>query len=123
MRRLSAASRISIGLTCLTMSLLLAAQGLGVIPNPLDGVLKARRELVESLAIHCSLAAQRGDIDTIKDTTRAIVGRNPEVLSARLKREDGNVVVTIGEHEKNWKEADARKSTSTHVRVPIMEND
>ncbi|HEX8521234.1 MAG TPA: diguanylate cyclase [Tepidisphaeraceae bacterium] len=121
MRRLSAATRISIGLTCLTMSLLLAAQGLGVIPNPIDGTLKARKELCESLAIHCSLAAQRNDVDAIKDTTRAIVGRNPDILSAALRLNDGNLVVTVGEHDKQWKNADHKKSTSNHVRVPILQ--
>ncbi len=123
MRRLSAATRISIGLTCLTMSLLLAAQGLGVIPNVVDGVLKARKELCESLAIHCSLAAQRNDIDAIKDTTRAIVGRNPDILSAALRTSDGVAAVTVGNHEKEWKNADKKKSSSTHVRVPIMQGD
>ena len=59
MRRFSAATRIAIGITCLTLSLLLAAQGLGVIPSPTDATLKGRKELCESLAIHCSVAAQR----------------------------------------------------------------
>src|SRR2546421_12937808 len=110
MRRLSAATRISIGLTCLTMSLLLAAQGLGVIPSPIDAVLKGRKELCEGLAIHCSLAAQRNDVETIKDTTRAVVGRNPDVLSAALRKMDGTVVVAVGDHDRHWREADTRKS-------------
>jgi len=33
MRRFSASTRISVGVTCLTLSLVLAAQGLGIIPN------------------------------------------------------------------------------------------
>jgi hypothetical protein len=34
MKRFSAQHRIAIGITCLTLSLLLAAQGIGIIPSP-----------------------------------------------------------------------------------------
>src|SRR5687768_9712760 len=121
--RLSAASRISIGLTCLTMSLLLAAQGLGVIPNPTDATLKGRKELCESLAIHCSLAASRDDLESLKETTRAIVSRNPDILSTALRKFDGEMVVAVGEHDTQWKSADPKKSTPSHVRVPILQDD
>jgi diguanylate cyclase (GGDEF)-like protein/PAS domain S-box-containing protein/putative nucleotidyltransferase with HDIG domain len=123
MRRFSAATRISVGLTCLTMSLLMAAQSLGVIPSPVEATLKGRKELCESLAIHCSLAAQREDLDSIKDTTTAIVRRNPEILSTALRKSDGELIVSVGEHDKQWKNADAKRSTSTHVRVPIQQGD
>src|SRR5688572_19011888 len=85
MKRFSAATRISIGITCLTLSLLLAAQGLGVIPNANDAIIKGRKELCESLAIHCSLAAQRDDVTTIEDTAKALIERNPDVRSIALR--------------------------------------
>ena len=44
MRRFSAATRISVGVTCLTLSLVLAAQGLGIIPNTADATIRGRLE-------------------------------------------------------------------------------
>src|SRR3954471_8214129 len=123
MKRLSAATRIAIGITCLTLSLLLAAQGLGVIPSPSDATLKGRKELCESLAIHCSLAAQRGQMSAIEDETRTVAQRNPDILSVGLRASDGKLLIESGNHEKEWKSADKNKSTPTHVRVPILEDD
>src|SRR5438067_4107710 len=117
MKRFSAATRISVGITCLTMSLLLAAQGLGVIPSSSDATLKGRKELCESLAIHCSLAAQRGDITGIKDTTEAIVTRNKDIESVGLRSAGGELLIQVGDHLAHWKRADPNKSTPTHVRV------
>src|SRR4051812_9392281 len=123
MKRLSAATRISIGITCLTMSLLLAAQGLGVIPSQSDATIKSRKELCESLAIHCSLAAQHGDVSEIKDTTEAIVSRNKDIESVGLRNAEGELLIQVGDHLAHWKDADPTKSTPTHVRVPILQDE
>jgi diguanylate cyclase (GGDEF)-like protein len=123
MKRFSAATRIAIGITCLTLSLLLAAQGLGVIPSPSDATLKGRKELCESLAIHCTLAAQRGKISEIADDSRAVAERNPDILSLGLRNAEGKLIFQVGKHETEWARADAKRSTPTHVRVPILEGD
>src|SRR5512138_3942109 len=123
MKRFSAATRISVGVTCVTLSLLLAAQGLGVLPNPNDAILKNRKQLCETLAIQCSLAAQRGNTEDIQNASQFIAERNPDVLSLGLRKEGGDLLVKFRDHEKQWKGADANKSTATHVRVPILEDD
>src|SRR3954470_11666395 len=117
MKRLSAATRIAIGITCLTLSLLLAAQGLGVIPSQSDATLKGRKELCESLAIHCSLAAQRGDVNVVKETTEALVARDKDIVSVGRRAVSGELLLQVNDHLKNWEKADATKSTATHVRV------
>ena len=61
MKRVSTATRLSISLVALTLSVLLAAQTLGLVPDPAEAARKGRRDLSESLAIGCSLAAQQGD--------------------------------------------------------------
>src|SRR5687767_11445531 len=123
MRRLSAATRIAIGITCLTISLMLAAQGLGVIPSPTDATLKGRKELCESLAIHCSVAAQRNEIGELATTSQAVAERNPDILSLALRRAaDGKILLSSGDHDTQWRGADAARSTPTHVRVPILQD-
>src|SRR4051812_45323734 len=98
MKRFSAASRISVGLTCLTLSLILAAQGLGVIPNPNEATIKNRKQVCESLAIQCSLAAQRGDFKDIEAAATFIAERNPDIVSLALRKNAGETLVKIGEH-------------------------
>src|SRR5688500_15338459 len=122
MRRLSAATRIAIGITCLTISLMLAAQGLGVIPSPTEATLKGRKELCESLAIHCSVAAQRHDLGELSTTTQAVAQRNPDILSLALRSAAGTILISSGDHNAQWRGADAAKSTPTHVRVPIFQD-
>src|SRR5436190_17395183 len=103
MKRLSATTHISIGITFLTLSLLLAAQGLGVIPSPNQAALHNRKQLCESVAIQCSVAAQRDDKDAIRDVTKAIVARYPEILSAGLRDANGNLTIEVNKHTENWK--------------------
>lgn len=107
----------------MTLSLLLAAQGLGVIPNPAEATLKGRKQLCETLAIQCSMAAQRGEVTEIESSSKFIAERNPDIVSLGLRRADGELLVKVGDHEQSWKKADANKSTPTHVRVPILEDD
>ncbi len=122
MKRFSAATRVSVGITCLTLSLLLAAQGLGVIPNSTDATIKSRKNLCETLAINCSMAAQRNAADEIKELIKAVAQRNPDVVSLGLRQADGKVLAEIGDHSAAWAGADKVKSTPTHVRVPIFED-
>src|SRR5687768_12040831 len=110
MRRLSAATRIAIGITCLTLSLLLAAQGIGIIPSPADATLKGRKELCESLAIHCSGVAQRNELGELATTTKAVAERNADIRSLALRRAaDGKVLLSSGDHDANWRGADATR--------------
>ncbi len=122
MRRFSAATRIAIGITCLTLSLLLAAQGIGIIPSPTDAALKGRKELCESLAIHCSVAATRNELTDLATTTKAVADRHPEILSLALRTADNKIILSSGDHDAHWRGADQTKSTPTHVRVPIFQD-
>jgi diguanylate cyclase (GGDEF)-like protein/putative nucleotidyltransferase with HDIG domain/PAS domain S-box-containing protein len=122
MTRFSAATRVSVGITCLTLSILLAAQGLGIIPNTTDATIKGRKQLCESLAINCSMAAQRHAIKEIEETISAVASRNPEIVSLGLRTADGNLVAKSGNHDNEWWHSDPKRSTPTHVRVPIFED-
>ena len=58
MNRLTPAVRITLGLVFLTTSFLLGADLLGLIPDPFEESLEARKKMCESLAVYGSLAAQ-----------------------------------------------------------------
>jgi diguanylate cyclase (GGDEF)-like protein/putative nucleotidyltransferase with HDIG domain len=69
--------------------------------------------------VNCCLAAQRNDVATIRVATEALVTRNEAVLSTAVRRADGSVVFTAGNHDE-WQTSDAQHSSATMVQVPIL---
>ncbi len=117
--RLSTAWRLTIGLVCLSVSVYLGASWLGLLPDRLGAIVDGRRSLCEAIAIHCALAAERGDLDSAKVTLKAIVRRDPQLRSAALRGPDGKFLLEIGSHRAYWAERSGTASTPTHMTVPI----
>ncbi|VAW76352.1 hypothetical protein MNBD_GAMMA13-58 [hydrothermal vent metagenome] len=122
MKSSSPALRISVGLVLLTISFLLLAELFGLTPNPAIAILDARKKVCESLAVQLSVAATHGDIEAIRETVRALVERNADVLSASLRSlEKEKPLAVSGEHERYWERAaDTEISTPTQAIVPIF---
>jgi diguanylate cyclase (GGDEF)-like protein/PAS domain S-box-containing protein len=121
--RIKPAYRISVGLTLLTMSLLLTAEFVGFFPDPYQKVLDMRKRVCESLAIYCSLSLQKGDLEAIRTTIQVLSHRNPDIISAGLRDLDGTLLMETGEHNTHWKATGHKVSTSTNVLVPIFKNE
>lgn len=111
--------RISLGLALLTISVLLAADCIGLLPDGQRSRLYARAKACEILAVHCALAAQRGDLATIQASMRAL-SRDAEVRSAGFRSVNGALVVEVGDHQQHWRGAPDGTSTPTHARVPVF---
>ena len=115
--------RLSLGLTSLMVSLLFAAHAVGLFPDREAAELRGRKALCESVAVACSLAAQRDDTPMIRSLIDAVVTRNPEILSAAVRRADGTSLVIVGDHQRHWGGAVVKTSTPTHMQVPIALGD
>jgi len=115
--------RVSFGLVSLLLSILFAAQAIGLMPDREGAVLDKRKALCESLAISCSLAAQHNDVSTVRATTQAVAERNPDILSAGVRRTDDKLVVEVGAHQANWHPPAGGLSTPTHMQVPVSLED
>ena len=123
MKPVSTASRVSLALSCLTITVFLGAQSLGLVPDTFAAALQARKELCESIAVYSSLAAQRGDVSGIKNAATSICSRNPDIVSMAVRTADGQLLAEVGDHEAHWKQAPRDRSTASHVQVPIFRND
>lgn len=121
MVKLSAPSRIAIGLACLTMCAFFGAQSLGLVPDEEQAILAGRRSLCEAVAVQCCLAAQRSDVPMMRAVVESLVKRNTDVLSAGVRRRDGKLLAEAGPHAKNWKAAGAEQAGASHVEVPIYQ--
>jgi len=114
------AMRLSIALALLTVNLLFVANLAGFVPDESEAALELRKDLSESLALQFSVAAEKGEFQTIQNTLRAVVERNDDIRSAAIRTHDGKLLALAGEHLAHWKAPVDGKSTSTHVHVPVF---
>ncbi|PUB91699.1 MAG: PAS domain S-box protein, partial [gamma proteobacterium symbiont of Ctena orbiculata] len=121
MFRISPTIKITIGLVMLTLSILLLGRLIGFVPDEDKTALQARKQFCESLAVQVSSAASKNDLEILRTTLETVVERNDDVLSVSLSNNRG-VSLIAGDHEKHWVDVPLDKSTSTHVRVPILTN-
>jgi diguanylate cyclase (GGDEF)-like protein/PAS domain S-box-containing protein len=118
--RISPTLRLSFGLVSLTISLILMAKFVGLVPDQNAAALSARQKLCEALAVQLSSAAGSNDIRLIRDTLQSVVVRSEDMLSAALRDRRGNVIASAGDHLKHWVPKANDRSTPTHVQVPIF---
>ncbi len=122
MRHFSTATRVSIGLTFATISLLSVAHVLGLVPDSAGVALKARGELCETIAIQFAGAVQHGNPASLKITADALVNRNPDLLSAAVRKADGEFFFRTDNHSQMWGDITSDESTTTHVQLPIFKD-
>jgi PAS domain S-box-containing protein len=117
--------RISLGIVGLFLSVLFAARGLDLIPDPEAAAMQKRVAVCEAMAVECSLAAQQGDgsLTSTDPYIRAVARRHPEIRSAAVRDLDGRLVVDTGGHEGHWSGFAEDHSTATHMSVGIARND
>lgn len=118
--RITPATRISLGLVSLTVSLLLMGKLIGFAPDRTRTVLESRKNLSEALAVQFTSAAQKEDFPLIRDTLQSIVKRNSDVQSAAIRKNQGDLLAEAGDHIKHWQAPTDGRSTPTHIQIPIF---
>ncbi|MEM7377766.1 MAG: EAL domain-containing protein [Pseudomonadota bacterium] len=111
--------RTSFGLVMLTVSVVLVADLLGLVPSTRDNALTARNVIAESLAVQVSAALHHDALSLVEPTLQAVVERNELVLSAGLRDSTGTSLVSFGDHAAHWTLDAGEASVPTQVRVPI----
>ena len=122
MIRIAPAVRLSIGLVILIVSILLLAQALGLTPGAEKQQFEMRKHVAETLVSQISIAIIHGDDTLLKGVLDAAVETNPDMLSAAIRMNDGNLLAQTNNHSKFWQGADEKKSTPTHMRFPLIIN-
>ncbi|MCL5279172.1 MAG: diguanylate cyclase [Planctomycetes bacterium] len=120
MSRISTAWRMSFGLALLTVSVVLAADFIGLIPNRFEAALEGRKQLCESLAIQSAVCLERNDLAAVEATMRLEAERNRHILSASMRTMDGTVLARTGDDRDRPPGKPGKASVPTNVRVPIF---
>lgn len=117
---ISPIKRLTLGLVFMTITLVLSAQMLGLLPVEQELQLKTRKILTESLAIqitqfpsHLRLARSKGILETL-------VKRNPEINSAAIRYKSGILLIEAGKHQNYWLLNPSEPSTSEQIQIPIF---
>ncbi len=121
MIRLSPADRITVGIVGLTLSLLLAADFLGLIADDRRAVVEQRQRFVEMSALQLSVAMERNSNTALKSILLSLVERNGDVSGISVRRRDGVLLASYGEVA-----SDAQASagnSETFMSLPLAEGD
>lgn len=121
MKRVRISMQIAVSLALLSGTALLLARPLGLLPDQRREAVRARITICENLAVAASLLTSGQQWDAVGVCLRELKSRNPEVISAGLRRQDGKLLAQAGPHETSWQGADDHRSTDTNIYVPILQ--
>jgi PAS domain S-box-containing protein len=110
----STRTRLAFALVCIHISILLVANELNVLPDRRSDVLKARATLCEAVAL-----VSQQDLKDLEAILASIVKRDDTVLSAGVRRADGELLFDAGGHQDQWQPVAHNRSTETQLQVPI----
>lgn len=123
MHRLSISARLALCVAGLTISVLLLAQTLGLLPDDRAATLRGRAQLCESLASHLSILARQGQTASLQTALQAVAKSNPDVKSLAVRqRNNGQILAEVGDHLRNWQPLAKGQSTATHFSIPILDH-
>jgi len=125
---LTANLRISLSLACIALSLFFVAMACRLVPDYYASKLETRKSYCEHLALHCSLAVGRDDVEAAKEIIQSSLRRHPDVLSAGLRAstadtDAGNLLLEVGDHRRHWDGKQAQQESTDSILVPIIQAD
>ena len=119
MQFLTARMRMTMGLVWLSVSIVLAANFIGIIPDCAKTVRQGRVSLCEAIAVYSSALVSRRDQSRLDAVLHKLVERNPNILSAGVRRDDGRLMVEVVEHDEGWQPVDQDGLDKSQILVPL----
>ncbi len=120
MNRVRTIGRIALGLVSLTILLVLILDfAFGLLPDEVQNARRIRERIAAAIAVQLTSLVEADDQRTIQRTIDTAVTKEGEILSVGVRRNNGELMVKSGDHEKHWVTTQEGKSTLTHVVVPV----
>ena len=113
--------KVTFGIVMVTVSLLLLAELMGLVPSEHRGFLEGRKMLCESFAVQFSIALGKRDLALVRATLDNLIERDGDILSAAVVTNNGRQLLKSGDHAMHWYDVPLGQSSVTHVQVPIFE--
>ena len=119
MRRLNVKHRVALGLVGLTVSLVMVAFVLDLIPDRASAVREGRAALAEAIALHSTVAVMSNNVQHLEADFKLLADRNADLLSLALRHQNGQILAATEGHADHWQEMVGEYSKDTQVQVPI----
>ena len=128
MGALSTRTYLAIGLSSLTVTLLMLAGLAGVLPDTEAAERRHRADLAETVALAASLALDEQQPALLQGTLDFVRQRHTVVESIGMRRSDGSLLAATTGHDEAWQAgagaaAGTATSTETRVQVPVLRGD
>jgi diguanylate cyclase (GGDEF)-like protein/PAS domain S-box-containing protein len=121
MSRFRISFQIAICLALLSTTAIVVAEALDLLPNRTRITVNARIAVCETLAMHCSQLVNIHGEQAIESTLQQLQNRSDDMLSVALRRADGKVVASAGDHALHWQGTTSGHSTDSQIYVPITQ--
>ncbi|MGR8921719.1 MAG: ATP-binding protein, partial [Gammaproteobacteria bacterium] len=119
LKQLATKTYVATGLSFILTTVLLVAFLFGLVPDEGRQIRTDRAALAEAIAANGSSFIGRDDLERLRTTLRLVVDRNPDLESAAVRRGNGQLAVSVGDHDRHWRDLDDADSTDEFVKVPI----
>ena len=113
-RRHSTKFRIAIGLTSITVTLMLVGSFIGFLPNQDALLMQQRARVAEVIAANSTLVISHSDVVRMEALLTHVLQRDPEIQKARIVLDNGELVSEVG---------DAKTEDLVKVAVPIWSDE
>ena len=118
-----ASARVSLGLTSMVVSLLLAVDLVfGLLPDPGIQLRELRARISENLAVQTAARMEAGNSLALDRLLREMIQREKSVLSVAVRRTDGRIMAQAGDHANTWVASASGSSGLDNVQVPLVMN-
>ncbi|BFM09531.1 PAS domain-containing hybrid sensor histidine kinase/response regulator [Halioxenophilus aromaticivorans] len=111
--------RLAGGLVAIVITALTVAAMLSLLPDQNRLRLQGLAGVAEAASANSSVLLTNKDMRRLESTLRVVVNRNDDILSAGVRRDDGRLLVTIGEHQEAWQ---VGAQNARQMAVPVFAN-
>jgi PAS domain S-box-containing protein len=113
--------RLAFGMALTVLSLVFGSQLLGILPDHNQPIMAARKLQTETLAMTGSAIAESGmDVRSFRKTLQNTKERVDDVQSIGFRAPDGELTLSIGDHQNLWSEPADGKSNDQYMFVPVF---
>ena len=121
MRWMSTRAHLALGLAALTVTVVLAASYIGLVPDGEQLTRQHRGALAETLAVTVSAQLDDTQPDGLAATLAFLRERNPGLLSIGVRAEDGTLLIDLNGHGGQWTPGPHTVSTDAEIVVPVWQ--
>jgi diguanylate cyclase (GGDEF)-like protein/putative nucleotidyltransferase with HDIG domain/PAS domain S-box-containing protein len=120
--KLGTIARINFAILVLCVASVMFASALGWLPDERKIVAKSRGKMCEAMATSITHLVGESDFRQARSQLELLAKRNPELISAGLRRADGKLLASTERHSLEWEAGLSSKNDGCY-KVPILNSD